>query len=166
MVPPPPPQKNYAPGSSERAQLESALAEMEQSMPFDVPCVIDGIEVRTSTLVPQPLPHDHANSLCSAHSATPEILESAITSSLAAKESWEALPWADKAAIFLKAADLVAGKYRYKLLAATMLGQGKNAWQAEIDAAAEMADFFRFGVKYVEDLYKQQPPANSPGVWK
>jgi acyl-CoA reductase-like NAD-dependent aldehyde dehydrogenase len=75
------------------------------------------------------------------------------------------MPWNDKAAIFLKAADLVAGKYRYELMAATMLGQGKNAWQAEIDTAAELADFFRFGVKYVEELYTQQPPRNSSGIW-
>lgn len=93
------------------------------------------------------------------------------------------MPWGDRAAIFLKAADLVSGKYRYKLMAATMVGQGKNAWQAEIDAAAEVclcnllpyeikltasqfADFLRFGVKYVEDLYSQQPPKNTAGSWK
>ncbi|KIJ69902.1 hypothetical protein HYDPIDRAFT_104558 [Hydnomerulius pinastri MD-312] len=75
------------------------------------------------------------------------------------------MPWNDRAAIFLRAAELVSGKYRYKLMAATMLGQGKNAWQAEIDAATELSDFFRFGVKYVEELYSQQPPKNSPGSW-
>jgi 1-pyrroline-5-carboxylate dehydrogenase len=76
------------------------------------------------------------------------------------------LPFADRAAVFLKAADLVSGKYRYELMAATMLGQGKNAWQAEIDTAAELADFLRFNCKYAEELYAQQPPKNSPGVWK
>lgn len=84
------------------------------------------------------MPFDHAKHLCSYHSATPETIDKAIASSLAAKTAWEELPWADKASIFLKAADLVGGKYRYDLMAATMLGQGKNIWQAEIDAAAEV----------------------------
>ena len=84
---------------------------------------------------------------------------------MAAKPEWESLPFADRAAVFLKAADLVAGKYRYEIMAATMLGQGKNAWQAEIDAAAELVDFLRFNVQYAEDLYAQQPAHNSPGVW-
>lgn len=89
----------------------------------------------------------------------------AIDSALAAKPSWESLPFADRAAIFLKAADLISGKYRYEIMAATMLGQGKNAWQAEIDAAAELCDFLRFNVQYAQDLYAQQPVHNSPGVW-
>ena len=123
-------------------------------------------QVKTGNLEKQVMPHDHANHLASYHAATPEIVEGAIKDALAAKEAWEELPWADRAAIFLKAADLVAGKYRYEIMAATMLGQGKNAWQAEIDAAAELADFLRFGVKYVEDMYAIQPPRNSQGVWK
>lgn len=76
------------------------------------------------------------------------------------------MPFADRAAIFLKAADLIAGKYRYDLMAATILGQGKNAWQAEIDAAAELIDFLRFNVAYAEELYAQQPPKNGAGIWK
>jgi 1-pyrroline-5-carboxylate dehydrogenase len=84
---------------------------------------------------------------------------------LAAKPAWESLPFSDRAAIFLKAADLIAGKYRYEIMAATMLGQGKNAWQAEIDSAAELVDFLRFNVQYAEELYAQQPVHNSPGVW-
>ena len=119
---------------------------MESQLPFDIPCIIDGQEVRTGETLPQVLPHDHARVLANAHSATPELLAKAIESSVKAQKAWEDMPWADKAAIFLKAADLIAGKYRFELMAATMLGQGKNAWQAEIDAAAEMADFFRFGV--------------------
>jgi 1-pyrroline-5-carboxylate dehydrogenase len=119
---------------------------MESQLPFDIPCVIDGKEVRTGNTLPQVTPHKHAQVLANTHSATPEILNKAIESSVKAQKAWEEIPWADKAAIFLKAADLVGGKYRYDLMAATMLGQGKNAWQAEIDAAAEMADFFRFGV--------------------
>jgi 1-pyrroline-5-carboxylate dehydrogenase len=84
---------------------------------------------------------------------------------LAAKNSWESTPFADRAAIFLKAADLISGKYRYDIMAATMLGQGKNAWQAEIDAAAELCDFLRFGVQYAQELYAQQPVHHAPGVW-
>ena len=99
------------------------------------------------------------------HSATPEIIDSAIKSALKAKQEWESMPWNDRAAIFLKAADLLSGKWRYKVMAATMLGQGKNAWQAEIDAAAELIDFLRFNVKYANDLYAIQPPMNSKGVW-
>lgn len=112
------------------------------------------------------MPHDHKNNLSYYHAATPETVEKAIDGALAIKEQWEDLPWADKASIFLKAADLVAGKYRFDIMAATMLGQGKNTWQAEIDAAAELADFLRFSVKFVEELYQQQPCRNSPGVWK
>jgi 1-pyrroline-5-carboxylate dehydrogenase len=89
----------------------------------------------------------------------------AIEAALAAKPAWESLPFSDRAAIFLKAADLISGKYRYEIMAATMLGQGKNAWQAEIDAAAELVDFLRFNVQYAEELYAQQPVHNSPGVW-
>lgn len=92
-------------------------------------------------------------------------MAAAIESALAAKPAWEALPFADRAAIFLKAADLLSGPYRYQVMAATMLGQGKNAWQAEIDAAAELVDFLRFNVKYAQELYAQQPVHNSPNVW-
>ena len=89
----------------------------------------------------------------------------AIEAALGARAAWQSLPFADRAAVFLKAADLVATKYRYDIMAATMLGQGKNAWQAEIDAAAELADFFRFNVHYAEQLYAQQPAHNAPGIW-
>ncbi|KAJ3753065.1 delta-1-pyrroline-5-carboxylate dehydrogenase [Lentinula raphanica] len=159
------PMKSYAPGSVERAALERAIAEMEQQLPFEVPCVVNGKPVKTGKLAKQLIPHDHANHLCTYHEADPETVENAINGALAAKAEWEAMPWNDRAAIFLKAADLVSGKYRYKLMAATMLGQGKNAWQAEIDAAAELTDFLRFGVKFVEELYAQQPAKNSAGAW-
>ncbi|KAJ3874768.1 delta-1-pyrroline-5-carboxylate dehydrogenase [Lentinula edodes] len=159
------PMKAYAPGSAERAALEHAITEMEQQLPFEVPCVVNGKPVKTGKLAKQPIPHDHARHLCTYHEADPETVENAINGALAARAEWESMPWNDRAAIFLKAADLVSGKYRYKLLAATMLGQGKNAWQAEIDAAAELTDFLRFGVKFVEELYAQQPSKNSAGAW-
>ncbi|PIL37490.1 hypothetical protein GSI_01184 [Ganoderma sinense ZZ0214-1] len=159
------PMRSYAPGSAERKGLVEALAQMEKELPFEVPCIVNGKEVKTGKLAKQPLPADHANHLCTYHEADQATVAAAIDGALAAKKGWEALPWNDRAAIFLKAADLVSGKYRYKLMAATMLGQGKNAWQAEIDAAAELSDFFRFGVKYVEELYSQQPVKNAPGAW-
>lgn len=159
------PMRSYAPGSPERAALQAALAEMQDQMPFEVPCILNGQKVRTGKVQKQTIPHNHAQYLCTYHEGTPEVTAQAIEGSLQAKAAWESLPWSDRAAIFLKAADLVSGKYRYKLMAATMLGQGKNVWQAEIDAAAELADFFRFGVHYVEELYAQQPPRNTAGSW-
>ncbi|KAI0787231.1 delta-1-pyrroline-5-carboxylate dehydrogenase [Irpex lacteus] len=159
------PMKSYAPGSEERKALEAAIAELQQTLPFEVPCIVNGKPVKTGKIAKQPLPHDHANHLATYHEADEATVQAAIDGALAAKAEWETLPWSDRAAIFLKAADLVSGKYRYKLLAATILGQGKNAWQAEIDAAAELADFLRFGVKYVEDLYSIQPPRNTAGSW-
>ena len=97
---------------------------------------------------------------------TPKLVKEDIDSALRAKEEWQQLPFADRAAVFLKAADLISGKYRYQVMAATMLGQGKNIWQAEIDAAAELADFLRFNCSYAQEMYASQPVKNSPGVWK
>ncbi|GJE87410.1 delta-1-pyrroline-5-carboxylate dehydrogenase [Phanerochaete sordida] len=159
------PMRPYGPGSAERKALQEAVAQMEKELPFEVPCIVNGKPVKTGKLAKQPIPADHANHLCSYHEADEATVAAAIDGALAAKAEWEAMPWNDRAAIFLKAADLVSGKYRYKLMAATMLGQGKNAWQAEIDAAAELTDFLRFGVKYVEELYSIQPPKNAAGSW-
>lgn len=159
------PLRSYSPGSIERRHLESAIFQMAQDSPFEIPCIVNGRPVKTDKLAKQPMPHDHARHLCAYHEADETIVASAINGALAAKAEWENMPWSDRAAIFLKAADLVSGKYRYKLMAATILGQGKNAWQAEIDAAAEFADFLRFGVKFVEELYSQQPVKNAAGAW-
>ncbi|WVQ83587.1 1-pyrroline-5-carboxylate dehydrogenase [Cryptococcus sp. DSM 104549] len=159
------PMRNYAVGSAERAGLQAAVDKMIAAGPFEVPIIINGEEYKTGDIQSQPMPHDHKKNLCTYHAATPELVNKAIEGALAAKQAWEEIPWADKAAVFLKAADLLAGKYRYEVMAATMLGQGKNAWQAEIDAAAELCDFLRFAVKYVEELYQLQPPRNSAGVW-
>jgi 1-pyrroline-5-carboxylate dehydrogenase len=98
--------------------------------------------------------------------ASPADVKKAINSALEAKPAWESLPFSERAAVFLKAADLISTKYRYDIMAATMVGQGKNAWQAEIDSAAELCDFLRFNVKYAEDTYGHQPTHNSPGIWK
>ena len=113
----------------------------------------------------QPNPAAHREVVAKYTNASSSDVSNAIESALAAKPAWESMPFADRAAIFLKAADLIGGKYRYEIMAATMLGQGKNAWQAEIDAAAELCDFLRFNVQYAQELYAQQPVHNSPGVW-
>ncbi|GAA5857399.1 hypothetical protein JCM8547_002260 [Rhodosporidiobolus lusitaniae] len=158
--------KNYAPGSAEREALQAAIKELESAAPFEVPAFVGGKEVPLGgPKNVQPMPHNHAQSLATFGTATPELAQEAIEHALAAQKAWEEMPYNDRAAIFLRAADLVSGKYRAKICAATMLGQGKNAWQAEIDAAAELADFFRFGAAQVEQLYTGQPSENSPGVW-
>lgn len=100
--------------------------------------------MKTSSVQAQHNPSDHAQVVANFHNATQEDVKAAIASALQAKKSWEALPFADRAAVFLKAADLISNKYRYEIMAATMIGQGKNAWQAEIDAAAELCDFLRY----------------------
>jgi 1-pyrroline-5-carboxylate dehydrogenase len=121
--------------------------------------------MRTSSVLTQSNPSSHSTPVAKYSNASASEVQQAIDSALAAKPAWESLPFADRAAVFLKAADLISTKYRYELMAATILGQGKNAWQAEIDAAAELVDFLRFNVKYAEELYSQQPPFNSAGVW-
>jgi 1-pyrroline-5-carboxylate dehydrogenase len=113
----------------------------------------------------QNCPATHAPLATYSH-ATASDVQAAIDAALEARKSWASTSFADRASVFLKAADLISTKYRYDIMALTMHGQGKNAWQAEIDSAAELCDFFRFGVKYAEDLYAQQPVHNAPGVWK
>lgn len=130
-----------------------------------VPLAIGGQQIKTSSVGKQLNPSDHSSVVAVYSKAGPQDVQKAIDSALAAKPAWESLPFADRAAVFLKAADLVSTKYRYDIMAATMLGQGKNAWQAEIDSAAELCDFLRFNVQYAEELYAQQPAHNSPGVW-
>ncbi|KAG0006926.1 1-pyrroline-5-carboxylate dehydrogenase [Modicella reniformis] len=159
------PMKSYTPGSAERAALETTLKEFRAQAPFDVPCIVNGKEVRTGIMEKQVMPHEHKTVLCNYHNADEALVAKAIDGALAAKQNWENTPFNDRAAIFLKAADLASTKYRYKIIAATMLGQGKNAWQAEIDSAAEMIDFWRFGAKFAEELYAVQPPQNSTGTW-
>lgn len=127
--------------------------------------LIEWLQVKTSHTLSQHNPSDHASTVAQYSKASGTDVAKAINSALGAKAGWESMPFSDRAAIFLKAADLIAGKYRYQMMAATMLGQGKNAWQAEIDAAAELVDFLRFNVQYAEELYAQQPVLHSPGVW-
>lgn len=130
-----------------------------------MPVVVGGKHLKTSSILSQHDPSNHATVVAKYSNASPSEVNAAINAALKAKESWEMLPFADRAAVFLKTADLISGKYRYDIMAATMVGQGKNAWQAEIDAAAELCDFLRFNVQYAEELYNSQPVHNSPGIW-
>jgi 1-pyrroline-5-carboxylate dehydrogenase len=155
---------NYAPASKERQLLKNALHDARSEV-IDIPMYIGGREIYTDKKVNINPPHDHQHLLGTYNQGTKEHVSDAINAALAAKTAWENLPWEQRAAIFLKAADLIAGPYRYKLNAATMLGQSKNAFQAEIDAACELIDFLRFNVKYMSEIYEQQPPVSPKGSW-
>lgn len=155
---------SYAPGTKERALLKQAILEA-RSKEIDVPMYINGKEVHTDKKVAMRPPHDHQHVLGYYSQGDKSHIEEAIKAALAAKSQWENMAWEHRAAIFLKAADLIAGKYRYKLNAATMMGQSKNAYQAEIDAVCELIDFLRFNVKYMTEIYKQQPPVSPRGSW-
>ncbi|MBK7389369.1 MAG: L-glutamate gamma-semialdehyde dehydrogenase [Bacteroidetes bacterium] len=154
---------NYGPGSAERKALQAALAEA-RSKEKDVPMYIDGKEVRTDRKKRLSPPHDHQHTLGHYHEGDATHVKAAIDAALKAKDAWANLSWEHRASIFLKAADLLAGPYRPIINAATMLGQSKNAYQAEIDAACEMIDFLRFNVQYMQEIYQQQP-LSSKGVW-
>ncbi|EFA77051.1 putative delta-1-pyrroline-5-carboxylate dehydrogenase [Heterostelium album PN500] len=158
------PMLNYEVGSVQRKLLKEACAKLRNET-IEIPCIVGGEEIKTGDVQKQLICSDNKKVLCTFHQANAEVLQKAIDNSLAAKSKWEALPFEDRAAIFLKTADLLNTKYRYEILAATMLGQGKTVWQAEIDAAAETIDFLRFNPKYAEEIYSQQPPANTNGCW-
>lgn len=157
------PVKQYAPGSAERIELKKMLTEL-RSKELDIPMYIGGKEVRSGQTARLAPPHDHKHTLGHFHKSGKEHIQQAIDAALAAKEKWAALSWEHRASIFLKAADLIAGPYRAKLNAATMLGQSKNAFQAEIDSACEIIDFLRFNVHFMQEIYRQQP-ASAPGMW-
>ncbi|ATP58849.1 1-pyrroline-5-carboxylate dehydrogenase [Pedobacter ginsengisoli] len=154
----------YAPGSKERELLKAALADA-RSKQIEIPMYIGVEEVHTEVKGKVTPPHDHQHILGKYSIGNKNHVKQAIDAALAAKADWENLAWEHRAAIFLKAADLIAGPYRYKLNAATMLGQSKNAYQAEIDSACELIDFLRFNVSYMAEIYKQQPPVSPKGSW-
>lgn len=158
------PVKVYATGSAERTSLLAKYHEMYHQDPIDVPLYIGGEEIRTTTKKSMTSPHDHQKVLGHFNVGESKHVEKAINAALEAKENWANLPWEDRAAIFLKAADLLAGPFRDKINAATMLAQSKNVFQAEIDAACELIDFFRFNVQYMTQIYKEQPES-LPGMW-
>ena len=155
---------NYGPRSVEREALKAALEEARAQV-IEIPMYIGKKLVHTGKKLEIRPPHDHKHLLATFHEGDASTVNAAIDAALAAKPEWEALAWEQRASIFLKAADLIAGPYRAKINAATMLGQSKNAYQAEIDSACEFIDFLRFNVSYMVEIYAQQPPANSKGVW-
>ena len=154
---------NYAPGSAERAKIEAALAELE-SKQIEIPLIIGGKEVKTGDLGQCIQPHDHSKVLATFHKAGEKEVQMAIEASQAAKADWENLPFQQRARVFVKAAELLATKYRYIVNAATMLNQSKNVFQAEIDSACELIDFWRFNTYYAQELYKQQPDYSPTGM--
>ena len=155
---------DYAPGSQERKDLQAALAKWRSEIQ-NIPMYIGGKEIRTGIVQQIFPPHDLKHKIGEYHDGNAEHAQQAIDAALAAKEGWESMPWEQRAAIFLKAAELFATKYRYDINAVTMLGQSKNAFQAEIDAVCELVDFLRFNVQYMTEIYSEQPQENSPGIW-
>jgi len=150
------PVKSYSPESAERKLLKQALVELK-SVEHDIPSIVGGKETRSGVKIKMRLPHELSHTLGHFHRSDKEQVASAIKAALSAKISWEQMNWENRAAIFLKAADLLAGKYRSTMNASTMLGQSKNAYQAEIDSACELIDFLRFNVHYLSEIYRQQP---------
>jgi len=157
------PVKAYAPGSPERKELLATYKAMFQDN-IDIPMHINGEEIRTGNTKNIRPPHDHKHSVGQYHIADKSHIDIAISSALAAREAWSSVSWMERASIFLKAAELLAGPYRARMNAATMIAQSKNVHQAEIDASCEMIDFFRFNVQYMTDIFKDQP-ASAPGIW-
>ncbi len=154
---------SFAPGTKERAALKKAIEEARNTV-VDIPMYIGAEEVRSGKKKPISPPHDHQHILGYFHEGDKGHVEQAVNAALAAKELWAGLDWEQRASIFLKAADLLAGPYRYKMLAATMLGQSKNAYQAEIDSTCELIDFLRFNVHFMGEIYRDQPESGT-GVW-
>jgi 1-pyrroline-5-carboxylate dehydrogenase len=158
------PVKAYAPGSAERESLLKEYHNLYNQTPVDIPMYIGAEHVYTSEKLPLCPPHDHQKVIGHLNRGSQQHVEQAIEAALKAKGAWANLPWEERAAIFLKAADLLAGPFRDRMNAATMLAQSKNVFQTEIDAACELIDFFRFNVQYMTEIYRQQPES-LPGMW-
>ena len=154
----------YAPGSPERRALKEALQEAKAKQK-DLPAFINGERILDGEKVSVHPPHETGFTLGHFYRGTQDHVHRAIDAALAAKPAWEALPWQERAAVFLRAADLLSGPFRARMNAATMLGQSKNAYQAEIDAVAEMCDFFRFNAYFLQEIYREQPLHSPDGVW-
>jgi len=156
--------KSYAPGSPERTSLQKVL-ESEASEVTEIPCVIGGEHVYTGNTMPVTMPCEHGHVLANVHVAGAAEIEAAVHAAEIARAHWASLPWEQRALVFLKAAELLAGPHRDAVNAATMLGQAKTCHQAEIDAACELIDFWRFNAHYAQQIITEQPPLNSRGVW-
>ena len=154
---------SYAPGSPEKKEVLEMYDRLYTTT-TEIPMRIGNREVTTDETASMHPPHDHQHQLGVYHKANKKNIEDAIATALEARKAWSQMPWESRAAIFLKAADLVAGPYRAKINAATMLAQSKTIFQAEIDAACEYIDFLRFNVQYMQEIYENQPE-NSPGIW-
>src|SRR5271154_5144443 len=157
------PQHDYLSGSAERASLQRRLEEMSSEV-VQIPIVIGGEDIVTGKTVQATMPHDKAHVLAEVQQAGPEQVAHAIATAAAAWQDWSRWPWEDRAAVMLRAAELLSGPWRDTLNAATMLGQSKTAHQAEIDAACELIDFLRFNVDFMTRIYEEQP-LSGPGVW-
>jgi 1-pyrroline-5-carboxylate dehydrogenase len=157
------PNRSYAPGNPERAELKTRLEAMASER-IEIPLIIGGKEIRTGKIAQAVMPHDHSHVLADYHMADAEHVQQAIAACAAARREWASWPWEDRAAVILRAADLLATTWRPTIVAATMLGQSKTAFQAEIDAASEMIDFWRFNTYFAQELYEEQP-VSSPGMW-
>jgi len=157
------PVRDYAPGSKERDSLLAMYHKMHDES-VDIPLYIGSEEIRTGKTGTIHPPHEKDHTLGQFHQAEKQHIEKAVSVALEARDKWAAMPWEERAAIFLRAADLLVGPYRDKMNAATMLAQSKNVFQAEIDAACEMIDFFRFNVEFMTEIYQNQPES-SPGIW-
>ena len=158
------PVQSYAPGSAEREEVLKTYRDLYNQVALDVPMFIGGEEVRTAKKMPMTPPHDHQHVLGHYNYGDAAHVTAAIEAALAARSSWSALPWHERAAVFLKAADLLAGPYRAKINAATMLAQSKNIYQAEIDAACEFIDFLRFNAYFLQEIQAVQPES-AEGIW-
>jgi len=156
--------RDYGPGSEDKRRLKLELKKQTET-PVEIPMIIGGKEVLSGKTGRATCPHEHAKLIAVYHQGTADSAGRAIRAAAAAKNAWQRMPWEDRAAIFLKAADLLTGPYRYTMNAATMLGQSKTVFQAEIDAVCELADYLRFNVSYVCRIYSGQPEANPPGSW-
>ena len=158
------PQFDYGVNSTARKALKVTLAELAAKQ-VEIPLIIGGKEIKTGDLGQVVMPHQHQHKLADYHRAGKKEAQMAIDAAMDAKAEWQCLRWEERAAIFLKAADLIAGKYRFTINAASMLSTSKNAFQAEIDAACELIDFLRFNVYYAQTIYAEQPLLSSRGTW-
>jgi 1-pyrroline-5-carboxylate dehydrogenase len=157
------PVRPYEPGSATRKSLKAELARMAGEV-VEIPMIIGGKEVRNGNTAKAVMPHDHKHVLATFHQGDAAAVDAAAKAAKAAEKDWQAMPWEHRASIFLKAAELLAGPWRDRINAATMLGQSKNVFQAEIDSACELIDFWRFNAHYMRQIYSDQPES-SPGCW-